>query len=425
MPSIVGKRLKAARERAGLTQKELSDRMGFKDRQTVATIESGQRKVSADELIAAMGILGCDLEYFTDPFRLDGEGKFSWRTDSEDVAAVEAFESLAGRWLATYREFLPDVSARTAPLGLHLTAKSSYGDAHIAGEWLVREWELGERPATVLEDAIQKRLQALVLYVDAPDDVSGAAFKLPELGAILINRNEPVGRRSFDLAHELFHLLTWETMPPAHAESSLAPGGKAGRVEQLANCFASALLMPEPVMRDLWCTAPGLASEGLRAGLPAKVAPGSEAKPWDGGQAWEHWLNESACNLRVSTLALQWRFVQLELMAKDAVDDSIYWDGGAVPERKRTSRTGGKTSGTSGKTQGAAGQADGTASSGKCHNVEEEKPELFNRAFVSVLNRAIGEGRISVRRAAALVEMSIDEMADLFERYSIELAFEV
>ena len=64
---------------------------------------------------------------------------------------------------------------------------------------------------------------------------------------MLINRHEVAGRRHFDLAHELFHILTWDAMPPEHVGGSA--GDRAGnRVEQLANNFASAVLMPAPVL---------------------------------------------------------------------------------------------------------------------------------------------------------------------------------
>ena len=73
---MVGERIKAARESIGLNQKELSQRLGFNDRQTLSTIENGTRKVSSAELLSLMKILLKDLEYFTDPFRLVGEGAF-------------------------------------------------------------------------------------------------------------------------------------------------------------------------------------------------------------------------------------------------------------------------------------------------------------------------------------------------------------
>ena len=84
--------------------------------------------------------------------------------------------------------------------------------------------------------------------VDAIDGVSGAACRLPDLDVVLINRHEVAGRRNFDLAHELFHILTWDAMPPEHLEE--ATETSKIRVEQLANSFASALLMPEASLRQ-------------------------------------------------------------------------------------------------------------------------------------------------------------------------------
>ena len=89
-----------------------------------------------------------------------------------------------------------------------------------------------------MEDA----LGILVLMVDLEAGISGAACRLPDLDAVLIPRREIAGRRHVDLAHELFHILTWEAMPPKHIEEAVESGG--GRVEQLANIFAAAVLMP-------------------------------------------------------------------------------------------------------------------------------------------------------------------------------------
>jgi transcriptional regulator with XRE-family HTH domain len=80
-----------AREALGLNQKQLSENIGFKDRQTLSAIENGQRKVSSAELLAFIRALGKDLDYFTDPFRLVGEGVFSWRAQAARV--LDAFEN--------------------------------------------------------------------------------------------------------------------------------------------------------------------------------------------------------------------------------------------------------------------------------------------------------------------------------------------
>src|SRR6266481_1022024 len=84
MASLISARIKALREERGLSQDDLSRLFGFKDRQTVSAIETGERRVSAEELLIAVEKLGASLDYFTDPFLLAGEGKFSWR--QTDVA---------------------------------------------------------------------------------------------------------------------------------------------------------------------------------------------------------------------------------------------------------------------------------------------------------------------------------------------------
>ena len=131
----------------------------------------------------------------------------------------------------------------------------------------------------------------------------------PELDVVLINRHEVVGRRHFDLAHELFHILTWDAMPPEHSEEARETGGN--RVEQLANNFASAVLMPVPVLD--------------RFGDWSEIGEGELAAQ----------LNAAADELQVTASALKWRLVALErlkpAMARAIPDAALRNNGrGAV-----------------------------------------------------------------------------------------------
>src|SRR6516225_8162158 len=101
--NLIGARIKALREERKLSQDELARLFGFKDRQTVSAIETGERRVSAEELLLAVEKLGAPLDYFTDPFLLAGEGRFSWRQSGVALPSLEAFERSAGRWIAAYR----------------------------------------------------------------------------------------------------------------------------------------------------------------------------------------------------------------------------------------------------------------------------------------------------------------------------------
>src|SRR5438874_983530 len=94
----IAARLRLARERAGLTQQALASAMGFENRQTLAAIEAGDRRLSAEELLKAVDVLGVDLDFFTDSFRLIGEGRFSFRAQrGVAMNLLDQFEEQAGR----------------------------------------------------------------------------------------------------------------------------------------------------------------------------------------------------------------------------------------------------------------------------------------------------------------------------------------
>ncbi|MFW6131605.1 MAG: ImmA/IrrE family metallo-endopeptidase [Candidatus Aminicenantaceae bacterium] len=80
-------------------------------------------------------------------------------------------------------------------------------------------------------------------------DISEGCTKDHHFGsAILINENNAPWRRHFDIAHELFHLITWELFTEEEIHHDKIEGER--RVEQLADVFASSLLLPEKEVRD-------------------------------------------------------------------------------------------------------------------------------------------------------------------------------
>ena len=128
--------------------------------------------------------------------------------------------------------------------------------------------------------------------------------------------------------------------------------------------FASALLMPENIIRSWWEQAP----------------PVNENE-------WCSWVIESAKKLHVTGLALLWRFVQLGLIDKKTVIESERWR--------------------------------------VIHESEEYRPRRFSLNFIETLSQGLEEGRISVRRTAALLDLSIDDLADLFREHDLEPPFDI
>src|SRR5690606_23033883 len=157
-------------------------------------IENGERNIQPHELADAARVLLVSLNYFTDPYKAAGEARFSFRAETADEGVLAAFEDVAGDWLATYRPLCKPSFLKKA---LSLSDRSSYEEAQAAGEQTARELRLGRCPADELQEALEREWSILVMHVDFPDDISGAASRLDGLQAILVNRNEPPGRRNY------------------------------------------------------------------------------------------------------------------------------------------------------------------------------------------------------------------------------------
>src|ERR1700722_1807905 len=157
MTSLIGARIKALREERKLSQDDLARLFGVKDRQTVSAIETGERRVTADELIMAVEKLGAPLDYFTNPFLLAGEGRFSWRASNVAPERLSAFEKVAARWIAAHRTLAPQVGRPPPNLRqtLKLTAKSTFVDAMAAGERFAADFALAPAPAARLADTLE------------------------------------------------------------------------------------------------------------------------------------------------------------------------------------------------------------------------------------------------------------------------------
>ena len=217
-------------------------------------------------------------------------------------------------------------------------------------------------PAEKLLDKVESSLDVPVLHVDvtphrSKDHISGATVHLPNFNCILINRNEPAGRRAFDLAHELFHALTWDALRPANLESNAIESrstAKKDRVEQLANNFASALLMPRALLEPKFQRANAEDLEDLRA---------------------------LALHFRVSPAALAWRLFALRWIES--------------PVRDKLTRL-------------------------STDDLNVERPRLYSTRFVRLLFQALDAGQLSPRKAAKLLDMNLDDLESLFRDHGIE-----
>ena len=368
--ATIGARLRALREKQRLSQDEMAKRMGFNDRQTLSDLELGSRKVSAQDLVNAALALGTTVSFLTDPLQLVGEGEFSWRQKGVDLEQLDAFESKAGSWIAAYRYIsqLKGDPVNSALRRLELTEKSSFEQAEAQGEAIAATLGLGDIPAHRLSSTLEDALDTLVLYVDTVPGISGAACQLGALNTILVNRKDPAARRHYDMAHELFHLLTWQTMPPARLDQAEGASKKYKRIEQLAESFGAGLLMPAITIDKLVVKNP----------LPAMAQLAG-------------WLVSAAALMQVSPPALLWRLVNLGHVQKAAAERLV-----------------------AGNFLG--NQARETA-------LADVPPLPFSKRFLGVLGWGIDQGHLSARRAATLLAMDVGALAELFELHGLSAPF--
>ena len=106
---------------------------------------------------------------------------------------------------------------------------------------------LGERPGQSLLRVVEEICKIKVFHIAFEPSGSAACTLDATFGAaILLNAKNVPWRRNFDLAHELFHLLTWKIFRKP-GEQSCAEA--SAREEKLATCFARNLLMPQEPLR--------------------------------------------------------------------------------------------------------------------------------------------------------------------------------
>lgn len=362
----IGYRVKTAREAKRWTQAELASALELNDRQSISDIENGKRSVKPDELVLLSEVLSKDIEFFLDPFCIEGEAQFSWRASPAiDEENLNNFEIKAGKWIGLLRWLREGELNASASLkhSLHLTKNSSYENAIACAERLARVFELGAIPATKLLDFIENKLDIPVLFVDTIEtpkgnSISGATCHLQDLGIILVNRNESEARCYFDLAHELFHVLTWDAIKPDHRESNSYEDREHGKkIEQLADNFAAALLMPKDSLETL-----------IDKSRLDKVK----------------YLLDISLKLCVSPTALAWRLFNLKW-----IDE--YMLNNLKDERQCSSFS----------------------------------PKPFSKNFIELLYSAIEHGRLSARKAAKAMSMNLTQLKELFVDYSLPIPFEL
>ena len=305
--------LKKERKVLGLTLKEVSHKLGFSHYQTLSNIESGKRDIKAWELAGLSKTYGRDVDYFLFPKHQKKEGKILWRNPEANIQH-ERVKRIFFNYCEKYRSLLKLLGEKELENRdlLLLTEKSELLNRH-SFEYVAKKaadylnlLQLGARPSCSLSKILEDKIGIKVLYMSLPDGISGASA-ISDFGmAILVNSEDAPWRRNFDLAHEFFHLITWDYFPIEQIYEK-------DNIERLANVFASAFLMPEDEIRR------------------------EVEKRTCSGKITYFGLIEIAQDFDVSIDALLWRLVNLGVMDKKAAINEI--ETGRLKDMEKKTRS--------------------------------------------------------------------------------------
>jgi Zn-dependent peptidase ImmA (M78 family)/transcriptional regulator with XRE-family HTH domain len=362
----LGLRIQALRKHRKLTQEQLAKSLGVGSAQIISQIESGNRALKARELsqladffkVAPMALMTGN-SFEAQPrvsWRDDGRNDRTQRPENEQLFIRRCknyalIESLAGVGSA--------VQLPSLPLRLN---QSTFEDVEDWAERTEGMLRLGDTPAMSLKNALENTWGIKIFFTNLRGG-SAATAKGEFGGAILLATEEPPCRQRFSLAHELFHLLTWDSV------CELGRGlseDEEGRNETLAEVFASRLLLPanslKPILRKLRASKPVL------------------------------WIDliQQARELGVSTLALLWRLYNLKHIPKSVIDD--FKEKPALAELDRRFK----------------------------HKPEPSISDLPLR-YVHLAFRCHMEGKISTAKMAELMETTVGALPRVLAEYELDL----
>ncbi len=348
--SDVGRRLaesiRKRRTQLGLTQQELARRAGFSVAQTISAIERGERDVKAVELAAIAQALYCALtDLFEEP---KTRPTVAWRKRPDDEGEIEEARFLR---LCEYyhlaEQWAHDEHAVTLPEVRPPRGKPSLEWARMIGDRVRDQLGLGSLPAASLRQTLEEHCGVKIFFL--PSLRGSAACTRGEFGAaVVLNASEVPWRRNYSLAHELFHLVTWEFLGPQQADAEF---GWPERTEQLAEAFASSLLLPETALRE-----------------------SLDLHRQDGGITVRS-LVEVAREFDVSTEALLWRLVSLGMLTDKRVRELL--DNPAF------------------------------RSAGRPTFAPVREPEILPERFLRLLETAYLQGEVSAGRIAEMTGQSL------------------
>jgi Zn-dependent peptidase ImmA (M78 family) len=239
--STVGTMLRLARQLRGFQQTEAAKRLGI-EQPLLSRVENGFVEVRDDMMLRAEQVYSVPREFFllTDPiFGPPVSVHPMWRRKADvtarDLDAIVAELNIRLIHLRRLLEAADVVHTSDIPK----LDVEDYGDPEKIAALVRAHWKVPRGPIRDLT-LLAERAGALLAHSGmAGAAVSGVTFAVPGLPPLIVlNSDQPADRMRYSLSHELAHLVMHRFPSPT--------------MEEEANSFASALLMPAADIRPFF-----------------------------------------------------------------------------------------------------------------------------------------------------------------------------
>lgn len=212
---MIGKRLKLAREAAGLSLRAMEEAIhGKVSAQAIGKYENDQMMPGSDVLLALARALKVSPEYLLSNRDIALSGVDFRREPVVGAREEKAVQAVVIDHLERYlevEELLPDATLDwVAPKAKEFAISSAEG-AETAANTLRKLWKIGIDPIPAMAELLEDN-GVKVIALDLPQAVSGSkAFASRDgqhpVAVIVVNKNHNGERQRFTLAHELAHLV--------------------------------------------------------------------------------------------------------------------------------------------------------------------------------------------------------------------------
>lgn len=400
----LGERIRRFRNALGMDQPRLAELSGLGTKQAVSAIELGSRDVKAFELARIAKVLHVPMDVLLGVSEPAAQPMVLWRRraipvgpEGENLAGDSQFlerearlreraerYALLEEWCgAAPGDELPEFTVDASTL--------TYARASELADQVRTRLELGSVPAASLADVLADRFGVKIFYERLGHDgeASAACVRDDDVfgAAVLMNADEAPVRRSFSLAHELFHLVTWTSVSEAWVRDT--GNGEPtwyATLERCAQSFAAALLIPaDQVIAELH----------RRASTHAGGDGVAEERPLAQKLQPSDYAFVARARFQVSPDALLWRLVNLGVLNRVERDDLA-----RHPDMRATGRL-----------------------VGRGHD-QVEAPPTFPTRYWELLRLAFRRGEAGLSKLATFAEMNPSDLHELLTAQPVDAEYE-